>query len=139
MVMVCDYGGCHVCARCAKLTTAEYKMLSKREDLLWGCTNCIASMKSLLNNRNEQGTLDAGSQEQLISRLDKLEEKLEDRLSEDNLAKIVGAALNSSNMTPSTPNQTYAGAVIKDPGEKEAFTSIVKDAMKEHVMFSVVS
>ena len=82
-VVICDYCDSYVCAKCAKLSNAEYKILAKRDDLFWSCKLCITPMKALLQSKQHQPETENCCQSmmnKISEKIAELEMKIEEKL-----------------------------------------------------------
>lgn len=106
----------HVCAKCAKMTATEYKL-----------------MKLLTKANGGRGTLGSHhdicgksiDRVKLMEKLDKLEEKLESQLNEEKVMNIVKAVMKSDHVCEGDKKNlpSYACVVRNNTEEKNAFTT----------------
>ena len=88
-VLECEVCEQHTCRKCLKLSSVEYKFMSKRQDIHWYCPPC--EEKTLKNLKIEKEVQERCKEyyEKLEGRITNIEKKLEEKADKSDVVKII--------------------------------------------------
>ena len=87
-VMECEYCECHYCAGCLNMTTTEYVLLTKRQDVHWYCSGCESKVLVSVRLDKDVAKRCADYYQALESRLINLEERMEEKANKRDVEQL---------------------------------------------------